>query len=55
MYPLGTGIFQVHLLYRGKLFGKLGLEKDPFDPVRTSPEEQAVEEISLFSIKVLTL
>jgi len=31
MYPLGTVIFQIHLLYWGKLFGKFGLEKNPLD------------------------
>jgi len=36
MYPLGTVIFQVCLLFCGKLFGKLGLEKIPLDPIRKS-------------------
>ena len=33
MRPIGTVIFQVQLLFEGKLFGKLGLVKNPLDPV----------------------
>jgi len=36
MYPLVTVIFQVHLLFCGKFLGKLGLEKNPLDPLRNS-------------------
>ena len=43
MYPLGTVIFQTHLLYGGKLFGKFGLEKNPLRPFRFSPEIQAAD------------
>ena len=32
-------------MFGGKLFGKLGLVKNPLDPVRDSPESQAVKEI----------
>ena len=46
MYPLGTVIFQVQLVFGGKSFGKLGLVKNPLDPVRDSPESQAVKEIN---------
>ena len=44
MYPLGTVIFQVQLVFEGELLGKLGLIKNPLDPVRNSPESQAVKE-----------
>ena len=47
MYPLGTVIFQVQLMFGGKLFGKLGLVKNPLDPVRDCPESQAVKEINI--------
>ena len=30
-------IFQVQSLFAGKLFGKLGLQKNPLEPLRTSP------------------
>ena len=42
MYPLGTVMFHIHLLYLGKLFGKFGLAKKPLNPVRMSPEAQAM-------------
>ena len=45
--PLGTVIFHVHRQFFGKLFGKLGLAKNPLDPVRKPPEVQAVKEINL--------
>ena len=35
--PAGTVMFQVQSLFRGKLLGKLGLEKNPLDPLRSSP------------------
>ena len=35
--PAGTVMVQLQLLFAEKLFGKLGLEKYPVDPLRTSP------------------
>ena len=35
--PAVTEMFQVQLLFVGKLLGKLGLEKNPLDPLRNSP------------------
>ena len=35
----GTVIFQVQLLWLGNLFGKLGLVKNPADPLRNFPGE----------------
>ena len=37
IFPAGTVIFQVQLLFGGKLLGKLGLLKTPLDPLRNSP------------------
>jgi len=37
IYPMGTVIFQIHLLYGGKAFGKFGLEKNPLESFRNSP------------------
>ena len=37
MNPLGTVIFQVQVLFAGKLFGKSGLQNNPLDPVRNTP------------------
>ena len=37
--PAGTVMFQVQLPFVGKSFGKLGLEKNPLDPLRKSPGE----------------
>ena len=35
--PAGTEMFQVQSLFVGTLLGKLGLEKNPLDPLRKSP------------------
>ena len=46
MRPVGTVIFQVQLLFAGKLFGKFGLVNNPLDPLRKSPGgKHAVKEI----------
>ena len=37
IFPPGTVIFQVQSLFAGKLFGKLGLQKNPLDPFMKSP------------------
>ena len=37
MLPVGTVIFHVQLLFTEKLFGKLGLVKNPLVPLRNSP------------------
>ena len=35
--PAGTEMFQVQSLFVEKLLGKLGLEKNPLDPLRKAP------------------
>ena len=37
IWPSGTVIFQVQLLFVWRLFGKFWLEKNPLDPLRKSP------------------
>ena len=47
IFPLGTVIFHVDVLFVGKLLGKLGLQKYPLQPFRlTSDELPAVKERS---------
>ena len=46
MRPTGTVIFQIQLLFLSKLLGKLGLKKNPLDPLMDSPaKEHAAKEI----------
>ena len=50
MRPVGIVIFQVQLLLAEKLFGKLGLEKNPLDPLRMSPGgTHAAREVNIFN------
>ena len=49
IFPLGTVIFQIQSLFAGKLFGKLGLQKNPLEPLRKSPDElHAAEEMIIY-------
>ena len=51
--PVGTVIFQVQLLFAIKLFGKLGLVKNPLVPLRNSPVgPHAAKRVYLVSGKV---
>ena len=50
MLPVGTVMFQVQLLFAVKLFGKLGLVKNPLVPLRKSPGgTHATKEINMIS------
>ena len=47
IFPLGTVIFHVDILFVGKFLGKLGLQKYPLQPFKlTSDELPAVKERS---------